>query len=249
MARPRQPPLVTVLVATFNQAPYLRQALESLRAQTVSVDLFEVVVINDGSTDGTSQILEKYRHWARLVERANRGLVATCNEGLTMARGRYFARVDSDDLVAPDWLAALLEPLERDQAASCAYSDRREIRGGDTRYVSADAANLYTLEACGVLIRTALMTRLGGFRSFYWEEYDLYLRLRQMGRFLHVPRPLYVYRKHGAAMTGTLSNRLRGWIELADVWGAETLRTAGSHPELEQALRRAGPGTVCARGR
>src|SRR6266850_8161614 len=125
---------VTVLVATYNQASYLRQALDSLRAQTLAPDAFEVIVINDGCTDATPDILRDYRPWARVVERDNRGLVPSCNEGLAMARGRYFARVDSDDVVASGWLEALLDPLERDPGACCAFSDRYELRGDEKEY-------------------------------------------------------------------------------------------------------------------
>src|SRR2546425_10962884 len=189
------------LVATCNQVRYLRQALDSLRVQTAPAEAYEVIVINDGSTDTTSKILQEYRSWARVVERENRGLVTSCNEGLAMARGRYFARVDSDDFVTPDWLGALLESLERHGDACCAYPDRCELLGEERSYVPADAGNLYSLEACGVLIRTEALVAVGGFRPFYWEEYDLYLRLRRVGCFLHVPRPLYVYRRHADAMT------------------------------------------------
>jgi len=93
------------------------------------------------------------------------------------------------------------------------------------------------LEACGVLIRTDALTAVGGFRPFFWEEYDLYLRLRGLGRFHHVAEPLYVYRRHAEAMTSRAATRVQGWIELARAWGSETLKTVGSHPELEEALR------------
>ena len=229
--------LVSVIVATFNQAAYLRQALNSLRAQTLSADAFEVIVVNDGSTDRTAAILGEYGPWVRVVERENRGLVASCNDALALARGCYFARVDSDDFVEPEWLSALLEPLQRWPDACCACSDRYELCDDRRRLVFADLSNLFSLEACGVLIRTDDLRRVGGFRPFYWEEYDLYLRLRQEGRFLHVPRPLYIYRKHADAMTSVASKRLQGWADLARVWGADTLRSVGVNAELDEALR------------
>jgi len=227
-----------VLVATYNQGQYIRQTLDSLMAQTISSEIFEVIVINDGSADFTSEILQGYRQWARIIERENRGLVETCNEGLAIACGRYFTRVDSDDFVAPEWLEALVTPLQNDEKACCAYSDRYEFRGEEKRYVPANAGNLYSLQACGVLIRKEALALAGGFRPFYWEEYDLYLRLRQIGHFIHVPKPLYFYRKHCEAMTSSTSRRLEGWIELEREWGIDLLRTVGSHPDLEEAFGR-----------
>jgi len=230
--------LISVVTATFNQAGYLREALDSLRRQSLPADAFEAIVINDGSTDDTSNVLKEYAAWAQIIEHENRGLVASCNEGLALACGRYFARLDSDDFVEPTWLAALLEAMESEPAACCAYPDRYELIEGRRRYVGADAANLYSLEACGVLIRTEAVRHVGGFRPFYWEEYDLYLRLRHAGLFLHVPQALYAYRKHSEAMTSVSAKRQQGWLDLAREWGSDTLRSAGVNPELDEALCR-----------
>lgn len=230
------PPLVTVLMATYNQAQYLSAALDSLRAQTLAPGRFEVIVINDGSTDGTAQALEHYQDWARVIQRPNRGLIASCNEGLHLAKGRYFARLDSDDLVLPEWLECLVDPLERDPAVSCAHSDRYELQDSERIYVKTDVGNLYQLVACGTVFRTDMLRAIGGYRAFYWEEYDLYLRLRREGGFLRVPRPLYTYRKHALSMTQSPERRLEGWAELAREWGESTLRTAGTNAEMEQAL-------------
>ena len=80
------------------------------------------------------------------------------------------------------------------------------------------------------------MRRVGGFRPFYWEEYDLYLRLRAAGEWVHVPLPLYAYRKHDASMSARASDRMNGWLQLAMEWGADTLRSSGAELEMEQAL-------------
>jgi len=229
--------LVTVVMATYNQATYLRQALNSLRAQTLSHDDFEVIVINDGSTDKTSEILWDYRGWIHLIERENLGLIASCNQGLSLARGCYFARLDSDDFVAPEWLECLVEALQSNSDACCAYPDRYEVHGDEWRYVKAQPGNLYSLEACGTLFRTDALRQVGGFRPYYWEEYDLYLRLRQVGEFAHVSRPLYMYRRHADSMTYAASTRLDGWLQLAREWGVDTLKSAGFDRDLDKALQ------------
>lgn len=229
-------PRVTVLMATYNQAAYLPAALESLRAQTSSSGEVEVLAINDGSSDGTSAILHREAGWIRLVERENRGLAATCNEGLEMARGEYFARLDSDDLAAPEWLASLTEALGSRPTACLAYPDRYEWHGDARTYRHARGGDIYSLEACGTVFRTDLLRRAGGFRRFYWEEYDLYLRLRESGDWLHVAKPLYTYRKHDAGMTHNRERRIEGWQELIREWGPEVVRNAGRNPELEQVL-------------
>ncbi|MCB0698725.1 MAG: glycosyltransferase [Chitinophagales bacterium] len=96
-------PLVTVLLPAYNAAPYMKEAVDSVLAQTFKD--FELLVINDGSTDGTGEILRSYtdeRVW--LVEQENMGLVRTLNKGIELAKGKYIARFDADDVCYPDRL-------------------------------------------------------------------------------------------------------------------------------------------------
>lgn len=233
-------PTVSVVIAACNQAGHLPQALQCVKEQTLSSSRLQVIAVNDGSTDSTSEILRRNAGWIERIERENRGLPASCNEGLQRARGRYFARLDSDDSAEPDWLAALVRALEADPQAACAIPDRWEGDGAAWRQVQPHVENLYSLIACGTLFRTELLRAIHGFRPLYWEEYDLYLRLRPKGRFLRVERPLYRYRRHAGGMTADEERRRRGWKELADLWGVETLRAAGQSPELEWAVQTAG---------
>jgi glycosyltransferase involved in cell wall biosynthesis len=229
------PPAVSILMATHNQGQFIRQALDSVFRQSIPAKSFEVIVINDGSTDDTTQILADYSTMARIISRENRGLVESCNEGLSVARGRYFARIDSDDYVDENWLSSLLEALNRHTDACCAVPDMYELRGTATTYVKLNPDNIYTLQACGTMFRTDQLRAAGGFRPFYWEEFDLYLRLRAFGPFIHVPQPLYIYRKHPGGMTHDFSRRLEGWAELAKSWGYDHLKSVGVHEDLDKA--------------
>lgn len=232
-----KPPQITVLIATFNQSRFICNAMDSLVAQTLPKENFEIIVINDGSTDDTSFALSAYRDSIRLIERENRGLVATCNEGLELARGSYFARVDSDDWVAPEWLECLLNAITGNPEACCVYPDRYEVFGERQHYIKAEPGNIYTLEACGTLFITEGLRKAGGFRPFLLEEYDLYLRLQKEGVFTHFPRPLYMYRKHSESMTYSEAWRRKAWHELLREWGAEALLSAGSDPDLKDVLQ------------
>ncbi len=224
-------PFVSVLIATYNQAATLAETLASLTAQNLPSSQLEIIVVNDGSTDETGRILRAYSG-IRVIETLNRGLVASCNEGLAAAQGELFTRIDSDDLADPYWLSKLSELLDREPAAVCATSDRYELVGAEKTWVQVEPGNLYHLTACGTMFRTGALRKVGGFRPFFWEEYDLYLRLKPLGKFLHLPEPLYTYRHHPGGMTQNAANRLQGWKELAQTWGKEKLLAAGSHPEL-----------------
>ena len=117
------PPLVTVGVPVYNGARYLRDALESLRHQTLTD--FEVIVCDNASTDATSEIAGEYvrndPRFQSFRSSENLGLVRNYRRALQLARGRYFKWLSSDDTVSPDYLAAMISALEADpEAVLCA---------------------------------------------------------------------------------------------------------------------------------
>ena len=95
-------PTVSVVMTVFNTQAYVGEAVESVLAQTFSD--FELIIIDDGSTDRSTAMLNEYAkrdQRIRLTSRANTGIVAAANEGIGLARGRYLARMDSDDVCLP----------------------------------------------------------------------------------------------------------------------------------------------------
>ena len=101
-APPGAAPAITVLMPVFNGGRFIGEAIESILGQTFTD--FELLVINDGSTDDSLAVIGEYAardRRIRVVSRENRGLVATLNEGLGLARGAYLARMDCDDISLP----------------------------------------------------------------------------------------------------------------------------------------------------
>ena len=231
-------PRISVIMATFNQAATLRPALESLLAQELPAAC-EVIVVDDGSTDSTPEILREYAGRIGVVRQVNAGLPAASNAGLARCRGEYMARMDSDDTADPSWLRRTLELLELHPEAACVHPDYIEVgEDGARTPMPTREDNLYTLMACGPLMRTRAVREIGGYRPFYWEEFDLYLRLRGKGAMLHLAEPLYFIRRHAASMTASAGHRKEGWEELLKEWGRETLEKAGRSAELERLLAR-----------
>ena len=228
-------PELSVVMATYNQAATLAEALESLLLQDLGPDRWEVIVVDDGSTDRTPELLRRYAGRVKVHTQTHQGLPAACNAGLAQAGGEYLARMDSDDRVEPDWVRQELELLRAHPEACAVYPDYAEFReDGSVLPRPAQQENLYSLMACGTLFRTEALRAVGGYRPFYWEEYDLYLRLRQRWLLLHLPKPLYFVRSHPARMTARAEQRQQGWKELIREWGRETLLSAGTDPELEE---------------
>ena len=102
---PKPAPLVSVLVASYNHAPFVRQCIESVLAQTYPN--VELIVLDDGSTDHSPALLAKLakRHDFYYAQQANMGLTATLNKGISLARGEYIAPLGSDDLIYPGKLS------------------------------------------------------------------------------------------------------------------------------------------------
>ena len=230
--------LVTVVLCTYNSADTLETALDSALGQRFPAERYEVVLVDDGSTDRTDALVEQYRqhdNFRNIRLPQNRGLVAACNCGLKAAKVKYFIRLDADDVFHPEILARCVEPLEQDRT-DFVFSDRYEVTLADR--VQADNApslvqvepfNLFNLIAIGTMLRTGLLREIGGYRTLFWEEYDLYIRYLQHSRRppVRIPRPLYNYTRHPSSMTADPVRVLEGWEELEQMWGPEVLREFG----------------------
>lgn len=202
-------PLVSVLVPVFNGAAHVEDAVLSL-LQGSCTEL-EVICIDDGSTDDTWDILRALMardSRVRACSRANRGVAATLNEAIALARGRYIARLDHDDLSFPQRLERQLERMRRGDVdligASTVFFGEVET-GGHVLCRRHDDILTHML-VCNplphstVFCRTALLRAHGYCTDFNSaEDYDLWTRLARAGCvFVGIPEPLVRYRWHAA---------------------------------------------------
>ena len=211
-------PTVSVLLPVHNGERYLRAAVDSVLDQTFAD--FELLAIDDGSTDATAEVLRQYAAGdarVRVVSRPNRGLVHTLNEGIDLARGRYIARMDADDLCRPDRLEVQVAYL--DAHPDCVLVGSRVLVVDPDGLPIRTMATEQTHEAidhahlnCGwpvvhpaVTMRTDAVRRVGCYRDQYntLEDTDLFLRLAEVGRLANVPEVLLDYRQHFGSVTHT----------------------------------------------
>ncbi|BCI71740.1 glycosyl transferase 2 family protein [Sphingomonas sp. S17] len=203
-------PRITVALSVYNNGPYLAAALDSMLAQ--SFGDFELLIVNDGSTDDSRAIIDSFAERdprIRAVHQPNRGLIPSLNLMIAEARGEYIARMDGDDI-------ALAERFARQVAFLDAHPDHGVVgtrvigitETGEPRPdwtidhpVEADAVQA-ALEAgpllChpSVMMRRSLVTMVGGYRAAYrhCEDYDLWLRLDERTRMANLPERLMLYR-------------------------------------------------------
>ena len=226
---------MSVVVATYNQATYIPQCLDSLVNQRMPTGDFEVIVVDDGSTDQSAEIIADYGEAiAAVVFKHNRGLAAACNAGIDMARGEFVVRVDSDDWLDETALARLVEAAQSAGPSDILIPDYWIVDGDDVRVRTTNVDNLFTWMAGGTLLRRSAVAAAGGYRAFFWEEFDLYLRMLLSGAVVApLNEPVLYHREHSTSMTAHTQARLDGWRKLMGVWTVETLRRWGHDDELE----------------
>jgi glycosyltransferase involved in cell wall biosynthesis len=255
-------PAVSVLLPVHDGERFLGDALDSVLAQTLA-DI-EVLVVDDGSTDGTGALLAAYRdERLRVLRQAHAGLVSALELAMREARAPLLARMDADDVSLPERLqrqAAFLEANPPVGLVGCGVevideSGRAEgtvllpLGDGDLRRRLL-LRNPFTHGS--VLLRREALEEAGGYRAGHGanEDYDLWRRIARRWELAAVPEVLYRYRRHGAAVTVTDPARLRLrealrdelWREpelLRAAWGERDRREARAL--VREALRRGRP--------
>lgn len=211
-------PAVSVLMPVYNGLPYLTEALDSLLSQTFKN--FEIIAVNDGSTDGSAEVLASYASRDRRVvvvtNEENIGLPRTLNRGLERCRAPLVARADADDRYRKDRLekqVAFLEAHPEVGLLSC-WVQKIKADGeffslvqfpeedGEIR-VRELFVNSFSHPA--VMFRRDLVQGVGGYDPEYWtsEDADLWARIRPLMKAANLKEPLIFYRKHEKSMMRT----------------------------------------------
>lgn len=209
-------PLVSVVMTVFNGELFLRRALDSILGQTY--DCFELIVVDDASTDSTVDILAGYPD-ARLVvvrNAVNLGPYGAANAGLKRARGEYIARHDADDISHPERLEKQVAYLQIHPKVGLLHTDYRMVDAQDRELervsLPTDNAELQkrlvksNIFVHGtIMVRRALFEAVGGYREFFpvSQDYDLYLRIAELAELANLPEPLYGFRFHSSSISRT----------------------------------------------
>jgi GT2 family glycosyltransferase len=202
-------PAVAVVVATRDRAARLAELLESLRGQTLARERFEVIVVDDGSRDGTAALLASADD-VRVVTRAvGAGPAAARNEGWRVARASLVAFTDDDCVATPGWLEALVgaclaRPGAIVQGRTAPREDERDRLGPFSRSLWVDGGPYY--QTCNIAYPRELLERLGGFDAdafpFVGEDTDLAWRAIESGASVAYEPSAVVH--HAVAVLGPL---------------------------------------------
>jgi len=219
-------PLVSVIIPTYNRWPMISEAVESVLAQ--SFRDFELIVVNDGSTDETALELASFGTRLRLIAQPRRGVSAARNIGVAAAKGRYIAFLDSDDLWRSDKLAIQTAFMQQNPHLDVCQTEEIWLRSGvrvnqkkkhhkPSGDIFRQSLDLCLVSPSAVMMTKDLFERLGGFDQSLpvCEDYDLWLRIAVEREVALIPTALVVKR-------GGHADQLSH-----SVWGMDRFRVAG----------------------
>jgi len=203
-------PTVSVITPSYQQSPFIERTLESVYRQRPHV--LEHIVMDGGSTDGTVEILERWRDRITFTSGPDGGQTAAINAGLTKSRGEILAYLNSDDVYYDGAIAAALEAFERHPEADVIYGDADHIDADDqvigrypTEEFSLERLKLVCfLSQPAVFFRRRVIEQHGLFDTAFDHcmDYEYWLRLGMRGaRFVHLPLRLAASRIHPATKT------------------------------------------------
>ena len=202
-------PQISVIIPTFNHGKFIAETLESVFAQTYQN--YEVIVINDGSTDETEAVLgpDLEAQRIRYFRQENQGVAAARNAGLALATGEWIAFLDDDDLWPPDKLEWQVACLEASNAvvvgglcSRFGLEGERKKKGDSHKIEFLATADLFRGNPFGspgqTLIRKSALEKIGGLDTAIWglDDLDLWIRLSRIGSIQRVDRVSLHYRVH-----------------------------------------------------
>ncbi len=211
--------LVTVLMPAYNAGKYIRLAIESILRQTYTN--FELLIINDGSTDNTESIILSFcDSRIRYVKNSeNLKLIATLNKGVDLAKGEYIARMDADDIALPDMISNAIRGFREAPYASVVNQYDYEMNDAGSLYwkryffrqLPSEAlkyTQIFTTQILhpGIVIRTSVLKKYRYStkpEALHREDFDLWIRLLTAGHYVHVISSYAVYHRRAV---GSITN-------------------------------------------
>jgi len=204
-------PKVTIYMPNHNYAKYIDEAIESIKKQ--SFEDWELIIIDDGSTDSSREILEKYKSEEKItvLEQENQGLNITNNVAIRLARGEYIVRVDADDYLDENFLLVLSNILDTKKEIGLVFPDYYHIdkKGNILEQIRrkkiGEESKLLDLPAHGActMFRTEVLREIGSYNEDFscQDGYDIWLKFVEQHNPYNVNVPLFYYRQHEKSLT------------------------------------------------
>lgn len=193
---------VSVIVPIFNQGKYLGRCLRSLVSQSMNADEYEIIVVNDGSSDDTDDVINSFKEKIIVIKNEkNIGLPASLNKGLKKSIGKYIVRVDADDYVNLDFLKFLYTYINENKNFDAVACDYYLVNKNEDIIKRNNCLKIPI--GCGIIFRSDQLFNIGLYnpRFFLHEEKELMSRFLKKYKVYRLEIPLYRYRRHDDNIT------------------------------------------------
>lgn len=211
--------LVSTIIPLYNRLDYIDETIQSVLTQ--SYDAIELIIVDDGSTDGSYERVKEYADRGELIlltheGRVNKGQAAAINVGLKKALGEYIAILDSDDMFADDKIKRQVEHLENNPEIGLVYGmghgvdakgkyiydihSKDHIEPNDPNTVLLDC---YFLLPQNSLVRSSVYAEAGNFNEYYRsaQDHDMLIRIAEVTKLAFIPQLCFYYRRHGDSIS------------------------------------------------
>jgi glycosyltransferase involved in cell wall biosynthesis len=243
LSRPDNP-LVTVLMPCYNSSDYLESCIESILSQSYAN--FELLIVEDGSTDDTPKILKKYqdKRIRCITNIVNKGVTFSLNKGLKLAKGEYLARMDADDIMLPNRLALQVDFMEKNPDYGMVggwhevINQKGRVIQKLERFTDHNQLKLQMLFSNpfmhpAITIRTKLLKQLKYNEKFeLCEDYELWTRVSSVAKVANLPHYLLQYRLHGNNLSNSNGELLKKNLSVLITRELDKLKVAHNNEEL-----------------
>jgi glycosyltransferase involved in cell wall biosynthesis len=235
------PPKLSVIIASYNHQDYIAETLRSLEQQTYQD--FEIIIVDDGSTDKTVEVAKNAQSRAQIYTQKNQGVVAARNRGVSMAKGKYICFVDSDDVVLPERFEKQVAILDSNNELGLVFADAliidshgAEIGKFSDVYpiVPGDVAQMLAMHYCfapmiTVMVRADVLRKTGPFeKPGPISDYMKWIEVAHISKVHYDPGPLGCWRRHQAS-TSKQANKVKSYAKTR----AALKRILRKYPTLE----------------
>ena len=193
----------SLVITNYNRAEFLARSIRSCLLQLILHQKIQVLIVDDGSTDGSKEVLNEFTDEVDIIAlKTNRGVAAASNVGLKHAKGKYWMRVDADDYLSMHACAFMGAVLDNNDDVGFVFGDHIRLDSEGTSKLRVSLADEDALfeHGAGVLFRTEILREIGGYDEslLNCEDRDLLYRMKRAGVCgYHIPVPLYRYYIHG----------------------------------------------------
>ena len=222
-----KPPEISVVIPVHNQEKYVGRCMRSLLDQDIDRTLYEIILVDDGSTDRSAYAIDMFSDEIRILSMsANEGLPSALNTGIKNSRGKFMVRVDADDYVNARFLSILHLWLTENPEVDAVACDYLLVDNNEEVLGRGSAAEQPI--ACGIMMRMNQLMDVGLYDENFLLHEDLEFRFRFLMRhnIIRISLPLYRYRRHASNMTNDLELQETFLDRLQEKHGKDALRSA-----------------------